>query len=160
MRLTELLTPERVGLEPSAPGTASAFDKAAAISRLSTLLTQGSGLERSQVEKVLLEREGLQSTGIGDGVAIPHGALALLETQVAALLVVPAGVEFQAIDDHKVTILFAVVSPKRASMEHLKTLARISRLLRHRAFRERLIASPDAHTAYTLIADEEAERIT
>jgi PTS system nitrogen regulatory IIA component len=156
MRLTELLTPERVGL---VPGPSTDFDKAAAMSRLATLLTEGSGLDRSQVEKVLLERESLQSTGIGEGVAIPHGALPLLETQVAALLVVPAGVEFQAIDDTKVTILFAVVSPKRATGEHLKTLARISRLLRHRGFREQLIASPDSHTAYKLIAEEEAERI-
>lgn len=162
MRLTELLTPDRVGLEPSASSSSGGptFDKAAAMSRLATLLTAGSGLERTQVERVLLEREGLQSTGIGEGVAIPHGALPMLETQVAALLVVPAGVDFQAIDDMKVTILFAVVSPKRATGEHLKTLARISRLLRHRAFRERLIASPDAQAAYTLIADEEAERIS
>jgi PTS system nitrogen regulatory IIA component len=156
MRLTELLTPERVGLEP---GSSANFDKAAAMSRLATLLTEGSGLERSQVERVLLERESLQSTGIGEGVAIPHGALPLLETQVAALLVVPAGVEFQAIDDMKVTILFAVVSPKRATGEHLKTLARISRLLRHRTFREQLIAAADSQAAYKLIAEEEAERI-
>ena len=119
MRLTELLTPERVGL---VPGPSTDFDKLAAMSRLATLLTEGSGLDRGQVQKVLLERESLQSTGIGEGVAIPHGALALLETQVAALLVVPAGVEFQAIDDMKVTILFAVVSPKRATGEHLKTV--------------------------------------
>ena len=156
MRLTELLTPERVGLEPV---SSTAFDKAKAMSRLATLLTGGSGLDRSQVERVLLERESLQSTGIGEGVAIPHGALPLLETQVAALLVVPSGVEFQAIDDMKVTILFAVVSPKRATGEHLKTLARISRLLRNRGFRERLIASTDAPAAYKLIAEEEAERI-
>ncbi len=102
-----------------------------------------------------MEREQLQSTGIGEGVAIPHGAMAQLETQCAALLIVPNGVEFQAIDGERVTLLFAVIGPKRATGEHLKTLARVSRLLRNKGFRERLIASPDAATAHELIATEE-----
>ena len=65
----------------------------------------------------------------------------------------PDGVEFQAIDGEKVTLLFAVVGPKRATGEHLKTLARVSRLLRNKAFRDRLDLAPDAGTAYDLDCD-------
>ncbi len=93
---------------------------------------------------MLTEREQLQSTGIGEGVAIPHGALPQLETQFAALLIVPEGLDFAAIDALPVNILFAVITPKRATGEHLKTLARVSRLLRNKAFRDRLVAAPDA----------------
>ena len=152
MQLTDLLTADRVAVERT-PG--SDFTKARALSALSRLLASGTRLPTEVVERVLVEREQLQSTGIGEGVAIPHGAMAQLESQCAALLIVPAGVEFQAIDGEKVTLLFAVIGPKRATGEHLKTLARVSRLLRNKAFRDRLIAAPDSKTAYDLIATEE-----
>ena len=162
MRLTELLSPERVWIETSRPN-APALDKPKALKRLAALMAAGTangesaGVTADEIEAVLAEREALQSTGIGEGVAIPHGALGQLDNQVAALLVVPAGIEFQAIDDHKVNILFAVVGPKRATGEHLKTLARVSRLLRHRAFRDQLIASSDSKAVYDLIASEEPQ---
>ena len=133
-----------------------------------TLITSGARpavrLERhlgdppSVVWLAITEREQLQSTGIGEGVAIPHGALQQLETQFAALLIVPEGLDFAAIDNLDVTILFAVITPKRATGEHLKTLARVSRLLRSKGFRDRLVAAADAKEAYSLIATEEGDR--
>jgi PTS system nitrogen regulatory IIA component len=122
------------------------------------MLARGTRMDAAEVERVLAEREQLQSTGIGEGVAIPHGALPQLETQYASLLIMPEGVDFVAIDGLSVTILFAVIGPKRATGEHLKTLARVSRLLRSRGFRDRLVAAPDSMAAYELIAAEEAER--
>src|SRR6185369_8543867 len=104
--------------------------------------------------RALLAREQLQSTGIGEGVAIPHGALPQLSEQVAALLIVPDGVEFQAIDDAKVTILFGVITPKRATGEHLKTLARVSKLLRNKDFRARLVGAADERSVFDLIRVE------
>jgi PTS system nitrogen regulatory IIA component len=80
-----------------------------------------------------------------------------LENQHATLLVVPEGVDFAAIDGLPVNILFAVIGPKRATGEHLKTLARVSRLLRNKAFRDRLVGSPDAAAVYQLIAAEEGD---
>jgi PTS system nitrogen regulatory IIA component len=80
-----------------------------------------------------------------------------LETQYASLLVVPEGVDFVAIDGLKVNILFAVIGPKRATGEHLKTLARVSRLLRNKAFRDRLLNVSHPREAYALIAEEEAD---
>ena len=150
MRLTELLTPERVAVRAE-----DGLDKTEVIRILAKMLASGAKVDASVVERVLVEREQLQSTGIGEGVAIPHGALPQLENQFASLLIVPRGVDFVAIDGLKVNILFAVIGPKRATGEHLKTLARVSRLLRNKAFRDRLIAAPDSKAAYDLISTEE-----
>ncbi len=157
MRLIELLTQERVGIRHNEEGSQS-LDKAGVLRVLAQTLAPGAHVDPADVERVLSEREQLQSTGIGEGVAIPHGALAQLQTQYAALLVVPEGVDFSAIDGLKVTLLFAVIGPKRATGEHLKTLARVSRLLRNKAFRDRLVAAPSAQSAYALIVAEEGER--
>jgi nitrogen PTS system EIIA component len=157
MQLTELLTPNRVGIERQSESGANGFDKSKALSRLATMLATGAPVSSTEVERVLLERESLQSTGIGEGVAIPHGALPQLENQCAALLIVPDGVGFDAIDNTPVTILFAVIGPKRATGEHLKTLARVSRLLRNKAFRDQLVGAPSASVIYDLIASEEAK---
>jgi PTS system nitrogen regulatory IIA component len=156
MRLSELLSEERVAVHLQVEG--NSFDKPAAIHLLATMLAAGAHAEPATVERVLLEREQLQSTGIGEGVAIPHGALPQLESQFAALLIVPGGLDFTAIDGLAVTILFAVITPKRATGEHLKTLARVSRLLRSKGFRDRLVAARNAKEAYALIASEEGER--
>ncbi len=158
MRLTDLLTPDRVAIARSDTSTLpSGLDKDRALAELAAMLATGAQVARSEVLRVLAEREALQSTGIGEGVAIPHGALAQLENQCAALLIVPDGVDFNAIDDTKVNILFAVIGPKRATGEHLKTLARVSRLLRNRGFRNQLISSASASAAFDLIAAEEIE---
>jgi PTS system nitrogen regulatory IIA component len=156
MRLMDLLSPERVAIRHN--DGVPPLDKPRVLNALAQLLTHGTRIDGADVERVLTEREVLQSTGIGEGVAIPHGALPQLETQHASLLIVPEGVDFAAIDGLAVNILFAVVGPKRSTGEHLKTLARISRLLRNRAFREQLVSSPDAVAAYTLVATEEGER--
>lgn len=156
MRLTDLLSPERVGIKRA---NGEPFDKEKAIRLLATLIGERDGVPVADIERALLDREQLQSTGIGEGVAIPHGALPQLSEQVAALLIVPDGVEFQAIDDAKVTILFGVITPKRATGEHLKTLARVSRLLRNKDFRARLIGSSDEKDVFDLIKVEEGGSI-
>jgi PTS system nitrogen regulatory IIA component len=155
MKLTELLSIDRIAIHRSSDG---GFDKSAAIHQLSTMLARGASVAETDVERVLSEREALQSTGIGEGVAIPHGALSVLDSPCASLLVTPDGLEFDAIDGAPVNIVFAVIHPKRATGEHLKTLARVSRLLKHRSFRDNLVAAPDGKTAYDLIAAEEGER--
>lgn len=156
MRLSELLTEQRVAVRHN--GAGHPLDKPSALRILAELLAVGAGANPATVERVLNEREQLQSTGIGEGVAIPHGALPQLEVQFASLLIVPEGLDFAAIDNLDVTILFAVITPKRATGEHLKTLARVSRLLRSKGFRDRLVAAADAKEAYGLIATEEGDR--
>src|SRR5579859_5756238 len=156
MRLTDLLGAERVAVQHNDGGRR--LDKAGVIKTLAGMLVRGSAIDASEVENVLAERERLQSTGIGEGVAIPHGALPQLETQHAGLLIVPEGLDFAAIDGLDVHIIFAVIGPKRATGEHLKTLARVSRLLRNKGFRDRLIGAPSPKEAYALISTEEGDR--
>jgi PTS system nitrogen regulatory IIA component len=155
--LTDLLSAARVSVRASSAD----LDKREALKILASLLAEGiqtgagERVDPEKVERVLVEREALQSTGIGDGVAIPHGALAEVDSQMAALLIVPGGLDFDAIDGNPVNLLFALVGPKRATGEHLKTLARISRLLRNKGFRDRLINSADGGEAYALLVAEE-----
>lgn len=158
MLLTDLLAADRTAVRHN--DETHALDKAQALRLLAELLSHGvPGTSAETIEGVLREREALQSTGIGEGVAIPHGALGTLEKQVAAVLTVPEGLEFEAIDDAKVNILFAVISPKRASGEHLKTLARVSRLLRSKFFRTRLLAADTGTEVFDLMcAEEEANK--
>lgn len=155
MHLVELLAPDRVAVHKNG---ATRLDKSGAIHQLSSMLAKGVGMRDADVERVLLEREALQSTGIGEGVAIPHGALTELEVQCGSVLLVPGGVPFEAIDGHDVTILVAVIGPKRASGEHLKTLARVSRLLRSKDFRDRLLTAEGGAEAYAMLVKEEGER--
>jgi nitrogen PTS system EIIA component len=153
VRLTDLLSPKRVAIQSNG----SSLDKHGVISQLASMLGDGASIEPTLVAKALEEREARQSTGIGEGVAIPHGFMSEVHQQVGALITVPKGVAFDAIDGKDVTIVLAVVGPKHASGEHLKTLARISRVLRSSAFRERLLAAPTPDAAFdALIAEDEA----
>jgi nitrogen PTS system EIIA component len=155
MRLTDILSPERVLVANSG---ATFTSKKQVIERLSELLATGTGNQPATIFQVLAEREELQSTGIGDGVAIPHGSLDALDQQTAAVLLCPGGIEFDSIDGRPARIVIGVVGPKRATGEHLRMLARISRLLRDGSFRDRLLSSPDGSSAYTVIRTEEESR--
>ena len=131
--------------------------KAEALHRLGELLARGEPrLDPREVEQVLREREQLQSTGVGGGVAIPHGAVERLDRLRGAVLLCPKPIPFDAIDGAPVSILFAVVGPKRATGEHLKSLARISRLLRDDGFRERLLRATTGPGAFETISAEES----
>lgn len=154
MHLLEILTPLRVDVA-NANGTQIASKKDA-IRRLSELLVNGeNGLDATDVETCLVRREELQSTGVGGGVAIPHAKLDKLDHIVGAVLLCREPIGFDAIDDRPVSILFAVIGPLKAPGEHIKTLARVSRLLRDDGFRARLVDAESGAVAYDLIAHEE-----
>jgi PTS system nitrogen regulatory IIA component len=157
MRLAELLSPDRIAIRKHAgnPG----LDKPGALRELASMLGRGTQTDPSEVERVLGEREALQSTGIGEGVAIPHGALPDVASQCAALLLVPDGLDFSSIDERDVQILFAVVGPKKATGEHLRTLARVSRLLKSAEFRGKLLSLEDPGAAFDLIVQEESSSL-
>ena len=109
----------------------------------------------------LLEDRGLSIDLrlVGGGVAIPHGSIDRLDRQIGAVLLCPNGIDFDAIDNAPVVILFAVIGPKRATGEHLKTLARVSRLLRDQGFRDRLLTASSGHAAYALLAAEDGRAV-
>lgn len=148
MRLAEILNTARIIVDSNG---ALVHDKNDAMRLLGELLAPALGIDHETVERLLVERERLQSTGIGEGVAIPHTSVDAASGQAGALLLCPRGVAFESIDGRDVHIVFGVVGPKRATGEHLKTLARISRLLRDSATRERLVASESPDQAYALI---------
>lgn len=153
MRLSDILSVQRITID--AEGT-RAFDKRSVIEALARLLSEGMALNVEQLDQQLLERERLQSTGIGDGVAIPHTSLDAAQGQQAALVLCPRGIDFDAIDGQPAYIFFGVVGPKRAASEHLKILAKVSRLLKSPETRRRLLESPTPEQAYSLIVENEA----
>lgn len=104
------------------------------------------------VHDVLRERERLASTGVGSGVAIPHGRIASIEQLRAAVAISPAGIPFDAIDGAPVRIIVGVLAPQHHTGDHLRVLARVSRLLRSNQVRESLLDAPDAQAAFHVIA--------
>ena len=154
MGVVDILTAERVSVAGVAEGEVRS--KIEALSRLGALLARNHAeVSAAEIEVVLFERERLQSTGVGGGVAIPHGVVDRLEAQLGAVLLCPRGIDFDAIDQEPVTILFAVIGPKKTG-EHLKTLARVSRLLRLEDFRARLLAQPGGASAFELLHAEDS----
>src|SRR5688572_33047351 len=148
MRLCDILTVDRIVIDGDGGFVRGKSD---ALRVLSELREPALHFEKARLEEHLVERERLQSTGIGDGVAIPHTALEEAEKQTGALLLCPRGVDFDAIDGAPVNIVFGVVGPKRDTGEHLRTLARISRLLRDENTRQSLISAASSEFAYQLI---------
>ncbi len=108
--------------------------------------------------QVLLDREALGSTGIGQGVAIPHGKVNSVTSLVGAVGMSQAGVNFDSLDGERTHIFFLLVAPEDSAGPHLKALARISRLLKEKHFRESLRAAKDEKTLLKIIRDEDQRR--
>ena len=114
-------------------------------------------IDRATLARVLIEREQLASTAIGEGVAIPHGKLGAVGEIVACLGRVTAGVDFDSMDGQPTYLFFVLVAPESSTGAHLKALARISRVFKDPEFRRRLLAAPDAESMYHVVADEDAK---
>ena len=114
-------------------------------------------IDRATLARVLIEREQLASTAIGEGVAIPHGKLASVGEIVACLGRAPSGVEFDSMDGLPTYLFFVLVAPESSTGAHLKALARISRVFKDPEFRRRLMAASDAESMYHVVADEDAK---
>ncbi len=150
-RLSELLIPGRVVLP------LQAADKAGAIAELTRALVSGSAADYDQVLGAVVERERAQSTGVGLGVAIPHGRAASVAGLRMAAGVTAAPMAWEAMDGGPVRLLFLVVAPEAGAGEHVKALARIARLIRHDAVRERLIDCRTPDEFHHTVAQAEAE---
>lgn len=111
---------------------------------------------RERVIEAVLEREQRMSTGIGQGVAIPHGKCGLLDGMEVAFGLAPQGIEYDSLDGEPVRILFLLVSPPRMAGEHIQALAQISRMLSSDAIREELASAADAEAVRDLLRREEA----
>lgn len=112
-------------------------------------------IDAGRLVEVLWERERLGSTAIGDGIAIPHGKLPGLRTVLGAFGRHPQGVDFQSLDGKPTNLLFLLVAPDDSVGQHLKALARVSRLLKDAVFRGQLIAAHDRSELYRYIREED-----
>jgi PTS system nitrogen regulatory IIA component len=115
------------------------------------------GLDEQRLLDVLLERERLQSTGIGEGVAIPHGKLPGLKRLIASFARSRAGVDFESIDGLRTQLFFLLVVPEHSGGQHLKALARISRFFRDAAFRKALLEAERIEDVFRSIEEEDAK---
>ncbi len=151
-RVSALLAPDRVRVP------LRAADKEGVISELVDLVVGSLGLEaeRDAIHRAVWERERVLSTGIGDGVALPHAKFDGLDDVVMAAGVSGAPVDFAALDGRPVRLFFLMVGPDRAAASQVRALSRIGRLLREERLRRRLVAARDADEFRRLI--EEAER--
>lgn len=147
MRLAEILAAERitVGLATRA--------KAPTLRAMASLFAAEDAARAEQIARVFEEREALASTGVGSGVAIPHGRISGINTLMAAVGISADGVEFESIDGRPVHIIVAVLGPERQSGDHLKALARFSRILRREPVRDRLLRAADAAAALAILLE-------
>jgi nitrogen PTS system EIIA component len=119
------------------------------------LAAQHPSLEGRRVLAVLLEREKISTTAIGEGVAIPHGKLPGVDRVVGVFARSPEGVDFASLDGEPTHLFFTLIAPEDAAADHLKALARISRLLKDPAFRNRLMQGQTREEIFHIIAEED-----
>ncbi len=147
MEISDLLAPEAVTPSQKAQGKKQLLQDLAARAAALT------GLPERRIFETLMEREKLGSTGMGQGIAIPHGRVAGLTkiTGVFARLETP--IAYDAVDDQPVDLVFLLLAPESAGADHLKALARVSRLLRNQATCEKLRATDKPDVLYALLIE-------
>ena len=112
-------------------------------------------IDNSELLRVLLEREELGSTGIDNGIAIPHGKIKKIEKLIVAFGRSLEGLDFQSMDGKPTHIIFLLIAPENSAGIHLKALARISRLLKETTFRKNIMEAASAADIYDIIAQED-----
>lgn len=135
-----------------------AADKPGVIRELVQLLVKSGDVKPADTDRfveILLAREALGSTGIGQGVGIPHGKSNCVNQLVGAFGISPKGVNFEALDGDPVYLFFLLVAPEDAAGPHLKALARISRLLKDKFFRDTLREAPDEKAILRILQQED-----
>ena len=140
MRLGDHLKPECVKVQLDVAG------KQQAVFELADLLTRESGLSSraQEIKDAIWKRETTQSTGIGLGIAVPHGRLSGLDTLLLAVGLVRPGIDYKAIDGKPVDLILLVISPEHQANMHIQVLAAISRMLTDEPIREQIKAAKDA----------------
>jgi PTS system nitrogen regulatory IIA component len=150
MTITDLVAPEAVIPALKVNGKKQALQELAA--RAAELCGQN---ERAVFE-VLLQREKLGTTAVGYGIAIPHGKLPKLDRMFGLFARLDRPIDFEAMDDQPVDLVFLLLAPEGAGADHLKALARVARLLRDQETAKKLRASRDAHAIYSVLAQPPA----
>jgi PTS system nitrogen regulatory IIA component len=145
MDLSDLIRPDAI------IGSLKANSKKQAIQALAEKAAGITGLEEREIFETLLQRERLGSTGVGGGIAIPHGKLAKLDRIVGIFARMARPIDFEALDDQPVDLVFLLLAPEGAGADHLKALARIARLLREPGVAGKLRTSGDSTALYAVL---------
>jgi PTS system nitrogen regulatory IIA component len=154
MEIADLITPSRVVAQ------LRATNKKQALQELAKRAAVMTGIQERAIYDVLIERERLGSTGIGMGIGIPHGRLSGLDKLCGIFARLDRPVPFDAIDDQPVDLIFLLLAPEGAGADHLKALARVSRLLRDRTVCEKLRGTDNADALYALLIDRTPTPVT
>jgi nitrogen PTS system EIIA component len=150
MKITDILH------EDSIIGELTSRDKKGVLEELvSVLVDRGRLTNKEKPLQVLLERERLGSTGIGDGIAIPHGKLKEIKSIICSFGRTKEGIDFQSIDEKPSHLFFLLFAPEESAGEHLQALARLSRILKDGRLRKRLMQVASKKEIYRLIAEED-----
>jgi PTS system nitrogen regulatory IIA component len=147
MEIEDLITP--AGVIPKLRATG----KKHALQELAKRAAEVTGLHERAIFDVLLERERLGSTGVGNGIAIPHGKLPELQKLHGVFARLDSPIDFDSVDDQPVDLVFLLLAPEAAGADHLKALARVSRLLRDRVVCEKLRGANSADAIYALLTE-------
>jgi fructose-specific phosphotransferase system IIA component len=150
VQLSELLPPDRIRI-PLAGGSKDDLLR----EMVEVLHGTGEVGDPAEVLRAVREREAVLSTGIGNGVAIPHGKSSQVSSLAMAAGVTAEPVEFEALDGRPVSLFFLLVGPESAAGDHVKALSRISRLVRSDAFRQRLVAAASPEEFHAILAEAE-----
>lgn len=152
MRIIDFLSEKCISINLKAK------NKQEVLEELVELLVKAGEIEDKEgMVKVLLEREKLGSTGIGEGVGIPHGKTKTVKKLVAAFGRSERGIDFDSLDGEPAYLFFLMVAPHDSAGPHLKALARISRILKENDFREELMRSPNAQVLLEAIRRKDEE---
>ncbi len=152
MEIADLLAPEAVLASLKISGKKALLQEMA--ERAATL----TGLPERRIFETLIERERLGSTGMGQGIAIPHGRLAVLPKIVGLFARLDTPISYEAVDDQPVDLVFMLLAPEGAGADHLKALARVSRLLRNKQTCEKLRAASKREVLYALLTEPTERR--
>lgn len=134
-------------------GNVSVNSKRQALQVIADIAARQLGLDDDEILQALLEREKLGSTGVGMGVAVPHAALPGLDRMYGVFIRLEEPVAYDAIDDMPVDLIFALLAPENAGTEHLRALAKVSRVLRQRDLREQLRVIENNDAVYALLTE-------
>ena len=152
MEIADLIRPE--GIAPNLRATS----KKQALQELARRAASITELPERRIFDVLIERERLGTTGVGNGIAIPHGKLKELGGLCALFARLETPINFEAIDEQPVDLICVLLAPEDAGAEHLKALARISRILRDRGVCEKLRGGESADALYAILTQATASR--
>jgi PTS system nitrogen regulatory IIA component len=152
MEINDLLVPEGVVAD------LKATSKKQALQDLAKRAAEVSGLHERAIFDVLMERERLGTTGVGNGIAIPHGKLASLDRLHGLFARLDQPIDFHAIDERPVDLIFVLLAPENAGADHLKALARISRLLRNNGICDKLRGTDSAEALFAILTEFQEDR--